>query len=59
MKGYVVKSGYMGYIHTEDRYMLFATEDEYAEYMEELQRAELRELRDAFNAALRDVVGIY
>lgn len=29
MKGYVVSSGYMGYIN--GRYMLFATEEEYRE----------------------------
>lgn len=32
MKGYVVSSGYMGYI--DGRYMLFATEEEYKEVME-------------------------
>lgn len=33
MKGYYVASGYMGYVG--DKYMLFATEEEYKEYMEE------------------------
>ncbi len=33
MKGYHVSNGYMGYV--EDRYMLFSTEEEYYEYMEE------------------------
>lgn len=32
MKGYYVASGYMGYVG--DKYMLFATEEEYREYME-------------------------
>ena len=54
MKGYAVNSGYMGYIHTEGRYMLFATEDDYVEYMEDLQRKEMMELRDAMNLALRN-----
>lgn len=33
MKGYLTNAGYMGWV--EDRYMLFATEQEYIEYMEE------------------------
>ena len=33
MKGYVVTSGYMGYIGN-GRYMLFATEEEYEDYIE-------------------------
>lgn len=33
MKGYVVSSGYMGYIGN-GHYMLFATEEEYKEVME-------------------------
>lgn len=32
MKGYYVASGYMGYVG--EKYMLFATEEEYKEYME-------------------------
>ena len=32
MKGYHVASGYMGWVNGE--YMLFATEEEYREYME-------------------------
>ena len=32
MKGYSVESGYMGLV--EARYMLFATEEDYREYME-------------------------
>lgn len=31
MKGYVVPFGYMGWIPSEGRYRLFATEAEYAE----------------------------
>ena len=33
MKGYFVKDGYMGYIG--GRYMLFADESDYLEYMED------------------------
>lgn len=33
MKGYTVESGYMGYV--EGRYMLFASEMDYVDYMEE------------------------
>ena len=32
MKGYSVSNGYMGFVNGE--YMLFACEDEYAEYIE-------------------------
>lgn len=32
MKGYAVESGYMGYVNGE--YMLFASETDYADYME-------------------------
>jgi len=32
MKGYVVNSGYMGYVN--GKYILFATEEEYKEYLE-------------------------
>lgn len=32
MKGYYISSGYMGYIDGE--YMLFASEEDYREYME-------------------------
>ena len=32
MKGYAVESGYMGYVDGE--YMLFASETDYADYME-------------------------
>lgn len=31
MKGYVTNSGYMGYV--EGGYMLFASEDEYRDYL--------------------------
>ncbi len=33
MKGYFTASGFMGYV--EGRYMLFASEEEYREYLEE------------------------
>ena len=33
MKGYITASGYMGLV--EGRYILFASEQEYREYMEE------------------------
>lgn len=39
MKGYIVKNVYMGYIPEEGRYMLFATETEYTEYMEDMETA--------------------
>ena len=32
MKGYMTANGYMGFV--EDRYMLFASEEEYEEYLE-------------------------
>ena len=32
MKGYSTESGYMGYV--DGRYMLFATESDYKEYLE-------------------------
>ena len=32
MKGYLVPSGYMGYV--DGSYMLFATEEEYHDYLE-------------------------
>lgn len=34
MKGYTTSNGYMGYVN--GRYMLFASEEEYIEYMEEM-----------------------
>ena len=33
MKGYNVDNGYMGFV--EGRYMLFATEEDYREYLED------------------------
>lgn len=33
MKGYATQAGYMGYV--EGRYMLFASEEEYREFMED------------------------
>lgn len=35
MKGYFVDGGYMGYV--DGSYMLFAGEEDYFEYMEEMQ----------------------
>ncbi len=37
MKGYATYDGYMGYV--EGRYMLFDSESEYMEYMEENETA--------------------
>ena len=37
MKGYFVYEGYMGMV--EGRYMLFASERDYREYLEETQEA--------------------
>lgn len=34
-KGYLVSCGYMGWVPAYGRYLLFCTEEEYAEYMEE------------------------
>ena len=33
MKGYPVQAGYMGYVPFLDRWMLFATESDYQEYL--------------------------
>ena len=35
MKGYTTAEGYMGFVN--GRYMLFASESEYREYMDEMQ----------------------
>jgi hypothetical protein len=35
MKGYVLPFGYMGWVEKYGRYMMFATEDEYKEWMED------------------------
>ena len=37
MKGYTVSDGYMGYV--DGRYMLFASEEEYMDYMREEREA--------------------
>jgi len=37
MKGYVTASGYMGYV--DGRYILFSSENDYFEYMEEESEA--------------------
>lgn len=36
MKGYVVGTGYMGWIPFLNRYILFATEEEYKEAFEDI-----------------------
>lgn len=41
-KGYPVATGYMGWIPKISKYMLFATEDEYEEYVEEEKEDILR-----------------
>lgn len=33
MQGYYTKSGFMGYVPEERRYVLFATDSDYYEYM--------------------------
>jgi len=33
MKGYYVSSGYMGYIPSQDKFILFSTEKEYEDYL--------------------------
>lgn len=33
VKGYIVPGGYMGYVSATNSYMLFATEQEYLEYI--------------------------
>lgn len=33
MKGYYVASGYMGYVVSENRWILFASETDYKEYI--------------------------
>lgn len=32
-KGYIVPNGYMGYVSRENRYILFATETDYLDYI--------------------------
>ncbi len=33
MNGYIVPSGYMGYVSSENRYILFASEADYIDYI--------------------------
>lgn len=33
VKGYIVANGYMGYVSEYEKYMLFATEQDYLEYI--------------------------
>ena len=35
MKGYFVSYGYMGYLPSEERYMLFASEADYIDFLED------------------------
>ena len=35
MKGYLIGTGYKGYVDSENKYQEFPTEDEYREYYEE------------------------
>ena len=45
MKGYVIETGYMGYV--DGNYMLFADEEDYREYFEECRQQALEhEVRD-------------
>lgn len=37
LKGYAVPEGYMGWIDSEKRYRLFATEEEYKEFVAEVE----------------------
>lgn len=36
IKGYITRSGYMGYISAEKRYQLFPTEQEYLDFLEDI-----------------------
>lgn len=40
VKGYVVDSGYYGWVDSESDYMLFATEGDYLEYIEDNSKEE-------------------
>ena len=42
MKGYVTASGYMGYV--ENEYILFASEDDYFEYVDSLNLINVQRL---------------
>lgn len=37
IKGYLVSSGYMGYLPSKSKYQLFPTEAEYIEYFNEME----------------------
>ena len=37
MKGYAIASGYMGYVPSKGKYMLFDTENEYVNWYRETQ----------------------
>lgn len=55
-KGYPVATGFMGWIPKKNNYMLFATEDEYEEYMEEEEEDILRYDPGDLNAWRRKAV---
>ena len=38
--GYIVNSGYMGYLESEGRYRLFSTEGDYRDYLKDEARAQ-------------------
>lgn len=42
MKGYNVPDGYMGYMPSLGRYILFSTEGEYAEIYKEIEMEDFR-----------------
>lgn len=35
MKGYITQAGYMGYVPSLGKYLLFVNEEEYQEYIQE------------------------
>ena len=43
MKGYTVSFGYMGYLPSVGRYLLFCSEDEYAERFREEEQYDTQE----------------
>ena len=55
-KGYPIQTGFMGWIPKISKYMLFATEDEYEEYMEEEEEDILRYDPGDLNAWRRKAV---
>ena len=45
VKGYLVGSGYFGWVEQQHKYMLFATEKEYHEYISE-DEIEVQEIKE-------------